>query len=230
VTLTEILDRLESRYGRPKPPELRDPFEMILWENVVYLADDEARGKAFRALQKEIGTQPAEVLRASRDRLLRISSLAGILPEQCMEKVRDAAEIAQREFGGDLRPVLRLPLAEAKRALRKFPGIGDPGAEKILLFAGAHPFLALESNGIRVLLRLGYGEERKSYGTAYRLVQQAAGKEAPEDCAWRVRAHQLFRRHGQDTCKRSDPLCEQCSLARECPSFAKARGGRGKKA
>jgi hypothetical protein len=49
----------------------------------------------------------------------------------------------------DLGAVLDRPQADAIRALKKFPAIGEPGAEKILLFAGKAPILALESNGLR---------------------------------------------------------------------------------
>jgi endonuclease III-like uncharacterized protein len=79
--------------------------------------------------------------------------------------------IALNEFEGDLSSVLKLPRPKAIKALRQFPSIGDPGAEKILLFAGAHSILPLESNGLRVLLRLGFGEEKKSYRASYRSVQ-----------------------------------------------------------
>ena len=34
---------------------------------------------------------------------------------------------------------------------------GEPGAEKVLLFSGSAPVLALDSNALRVLLRLGFG-------------------------------------------------------------------------
>jgi endonuclease-3 len=64
-----------------------------------------------------------------------------------------------------LKSVLKLPLPKAKKALQKFPGIGEPGAEKILLFTRTHPLMALESNGLRVLVRLGFGAEHKNYAT-----------------------------------------------------------------
>ena len=32
-----IIDQLISFYGQPKPPEVTDPLEMILLENVAYL-------------------------------------------------------------------------------------------------------------------------------------------------------------------------------------------------
>jgi endonuclease-3 len=51
---------------------------------------------------------------------------------------------------------------KAKKLLMRFPMIGEPGAEKILLFCGALAVLALESNGLRVLVRVGVAEERKT--------------------------------------------------------------------
>ena len=51
----------------------------------------------------------------------------------------------------------------------QFPMIGEPGAEKILLFSGVLAVLALDSNGVRVLVRLGVGEERKSYAATYKI-------------------------------------------------------------
>ncbi len=61
-----------------------------------------------------------------------------------------------------------------RKRCKKFPRIGEPGAEKILLFSQSYPVLALESNGLRVLLRLGFGEERKNYSVSYKLAQAAA--------------------------------------------------------
>lgn len=109
------------------------------------------------------------------------------------------------------------PLAQAKKALKQFPAIGDPGAEKILLFCRAFPILALESNGLRVLMRLGYGEEKPNYATTYRLVQEATEGELVVEYSWLITTHQLLRRHGQELCRRSRPLCEKCPLLREYP-------------
>jgi endonuclease III len=120
------------------------------------------------------------------------------------------------EFDGDLRPVLKLPLAQAKKALQQFPGIGVPGAEKILLFMKTQPLFALESNGLRVLIRLGFGEEKKSYSTTYRLVQKEVADELDNDYTWLMEAHLLLRRHGQELCKRSEPTCNECPLSADC--------------
>src|SRR5262249_49884241 len=156
--LRHIVQVLAGFYGRPKPPAVRDPFEQILWENLAYLASDERRAAAWKRFKKEVGTTPADVLAAPRGKLTEAGP-AGIVPANSVNKLIESATIAVEEFGGTLKPVLKLPLKEAKKALRKFPSIGEPGAEKILLLAGSHPVLGLDSNGLRPLLRLGFGKE-----------------------------------------------------------------------
>ncbi len=92
----------------------------------------------------------------------------------------EAARLTIAEFDGDLSNLLRLPAKEALKQLMRFPMIGQPGAEKILLFSGLLPVLALESNGLRVLIRLGFGTEDKSYSTMYRSVQGATAANCPK--------------------------------------------------
>jgi hypothetical protein len=112
---------------------------------------------------------------------------------------------------------LRESVSALSRAdLKRFPGIGDPGAAKVLLFNGGGTGLALESNGLRVLVRLGHGREAGDYTRTWRAVNAAIEPELRQDPAWRLLAHQLLRRHGQETCKHSRPRCEQCPLAQGC--------------
>jgi endonuclease III len=195
-------------------------LELILYENVAYLADDARREKALHALRTRVGLSPAKILAAPQATLLQIAS-HGIVPEQTVEKLRTIAAIALEEFGGTLSEVTRRPLQDAKKALKKFPSIGDPGAEKILLFSKSQPILALDSNGLRVLLRLGFGREEKSYAKSYRSAQGAVASELPASFDRLIEAHQLLRRHGQELCKRSHPRCEICPLRGAC-AYARA--------
>ena len=218
IPLPQVVEQLQARYGQPKVPRLTGPWEMVLWENVAYLTDDDRRQEAFQTLKKRIGTEPGQILSASDEALLEVTRY-GILADRFAKKLRKCAQIALEEFDGDLRPVLKLPIAKAKKALQKFPGIGEPGAEKILLFCQTQPVLALESNGLRVLLRLGFGEEKKSYSTTYRLVQEAAGEGLNDDYSWLIQAHLLLRLHGQELCKRTKPECKKCPLAVDCEFY-----------
>ena len=132
------------------------------------------------------------------------------------EKLLTIAKIAHEEFASDLRSVLKKPLPQAKKALKKFPSIGDPGAEKILLLTGSYPVMALDSNGLRVLCRVGFAEEQKNYSATYRLVQDALCEQLPRDYESLIRAHQLLRQHGQELCKRSKPRCDECPIKGAC--------------
>ena len=194
-----MISALRKLYGKPKPPAVTDLFEQILWENVAYLASDADRAEAFAALEKTVGLEPRRILDAPLPRLLEAGS-RGILPAGSAAKLREIAEIALEEFDGNLNSVLRLPLKDAKRALRKFPSIGEPAAEKILLFARAHPVFGLDSNALRSLVRLGFGREEKSYAATYRSAQEAVAPELPEDYDGLIEAAQLLRLHGQKLC------------------------------
>jgi endonuclease III len=214
-----IINKLQDLYGRPEPPKITDPLGMILLENVAYLLSDERREQAFNALRERVGLTPPEILMAHEETLLEVARLGGMLPAARVEKLRRIAQTALQEFDGDLDRVLKQPLAQAKKSLKKFPGIGDPGAEKILLFSRTHQILALDSNGLRVLLRLGYGEERKSYSSTYRSAQEAADSELKKDFGWLIAAHQLLRRHGQELCKTNGPLCPTCPVKSSCEYY-----------
>ena len=215
-TFTKIIDVLRRFYGDPEPPKITDPLGMILLENVAYLVSDERRERAFDALRKKVGLTPPQILTAHEETLLEVARLGGMLPAARVEKLRRIALIVLQEFDGDLDQALRLPLPKAKRALKKFSGIGDPGAEKILLFSKTDPILAVDSNGLRVLGRLGYGEQMKSYSATYRSAQEAVEHEMKKDFDWLIAAHQLLRHHGQQLCKTAKPLCAKCPVKASC--------------
>lgn len=214
--LQRAIDRLEKYYGPPAKPFPTDPFQQILWVNVAYLADDARRAAAFKVLKKDVGLAPEKVFHAPIAKL-RAATKHGILPDRFAEKLRECASIALEQFDGDLDSVADLPVAEATRALRKFPGIGEPGAEQILLFSGRQPLLAPDSNGLRVLKRLGISVEQKSYAATYAAAREVSAKALGADTPGMQRAHQLLRRHGQELCRTTAPACERCPLASTCP-------------
>ena len=194
AALERVLDALATVHGEPQPPRDRTILELVLLENVAYLVDDVRREEAFRDLQTRVGTRPEQILAAPDEALLAVTG-HGILAEPQAGKLRRAASLA---VGDDLDRLRQLPLRQAKRVLERFPGIGEPGAERVLLFARAHPVLGLDSNGIRVLCRLGLLAEGSSYSATYRAAQAAMAQYSTCGFEWLIRAHQLLRRHGHN--------------------------------
>jgi len=218
--LRDQISRLEAFHGPPEPPAVTDPFEMILWENAAYLVDDERRARVFNRLREEVGLAPEEILEIPLETLAGVvREDGGMQPENRAGKLLAAAAEILDIGARKLKELMRTDPEKAHKALRKFPGIGEPGADKILLFSGAKRTLAPDSNALRVLVRLGFGEEVSSYGQTYRSVAEAVASQLPRDFPWLVRAHQLLRLHGQEICKRSAPLCEACPLTKGCRWF-----------
>jgi endonuclease III len=223
LSLGDAVERLRKHHGPPARPPTADPFELILLENVAYLAPPARRRQAFAQLKSTIGTSPSAILTASQHVLEGVTG-RGILKRTFAAKLRECARIAIEKFGGDLRTPIRAPLGTAKRALRSFPGIGEPGAEKILLFTGRQALLAPDSNGLRVLVRLGLVREQKSYSGTYAASRQAANVLAAEPRLMQE-AHLLLQQHGQTLCRRGAPRCDLCPLAGGC-AHARREGWR----
>jgi endonuclease-3 len=214
-----LLKNLEQNYGTPTLPKFSGPFEMILWEIVAYLADDTRRAAAFEALRTRVGLSPQKILAAPKKLLIEITRKGGsIAPDERAGRLRAAAQLVLDESAGDLAGALKLPQQKAKRLLMKFPMIGEPGAEKILLFSGVLPVLALDSNGVRVLVRFGIGKERTSYPATYKSIREATLEQLPPDTKLLAAAHLLLRQHGQTLCFRKDPACGACPVSADCPS------------
>jgi endonuclease III len=222
ITLRRIVDRLRTAYGDPTPPLAMDPFSVVLYENIAYLTLEERRASAFRELQRRIGVTPQAIARASLTSLRAVAATGGVYPDLRASRMREAARIVIEEFGGDVKSVLNEPAARRRRLLKKFPAIGDPGVDKILLFSRTEPVMALESNGLRVLLRLGFGTESKSYAASYKSAQRALGAFHERDFDLLIDAHVLLARHGREICKRTSPFCELCTLRNSCAYYRRS--------
>ncbi len=223
--LSTIRRKLLKHYGVADGPTIEDPFHLILWEQVAYLANDDKRHDAFKLLAQRVGLSPAEILQADPDVLNEIAKSGGaIASERRAARMQESAQRVLSEWNGDLNSALRLPVVEATRALSKFPMIGKPGAEKILLLSRAHPVLALESNGLRVLVRLGYGTEGKRYERTYASVRTSTATEVRPDFDWLIPLHSLLRRHGRERCRHKQPECRGCPLIRECRYYVEYVG------
>ena len=216
---SRVVAKLRKHYGAPPTPKTTDPLGLIIHENIAYLTTEEKRDAAFDTLRRKVGLKPTKILAAAEDDLIRIARLGGIHPELRVARLQEIARIVLNDFGGDLSNALKLPFPKARKSLQTFPAIGPPGAEKVLLFTRTYPVLALESNGLRVLLRLGFGEEHKSYAASYASVQEALKDEVEQDFDFLIGAHQLLRRHGQELCRRSKPRCEVCPVKSDCDYY-----------
>jgi len=84
------------------------------------------------------------------------------------------------------------------------------------MFCGACPGQPLESNGLRVRTRVGFGPVQRNYGATYRSVQEALHHQVPRGSAGLVRAHLRSVSNGKELCRNNAPLCQACQGSHLC--------------
>jgi endonuclease III len=225
--VNDILDVLEKMYGPQHIAGPADPYEMIVYLNCGYPASDAACSKGFDALKRELGLSLKEILAAPRSKLVKLLRLGGIVPEVRADRLKEIARKVKAEFGGDLKAALKSSMRQekqqtdkgirgGKKILQQFPVIGEPSAEKILLFSKLAPVAAVPSANVEVPARLWIGKTGKSYASDYRAAREILNSGLAQSFEARQRAYLLLKKHGQQTCKRSHPKCEICPLTGQC--------------
>ncbi|HYM42928.1 MAG TPA: hypothetical protein VET46_09235 [Steroidobacteraceae bacterium] len=215
--LGEILAKLESFYGTQSPRWPIDPFEFLVWWHCGYPPSEERCARGWSALTAASAVRPGELLARRTATLARALEPGGMLPESRAAHLREIARRVRAEFAGNLAAALaRMPEAAARKTLRSFHGIGVPGAERILLFAGLAPIAAVPSNCPYVAVRISSGREPARYDAVYARAQQWLDSELPGTSAARQRAYLLLQRHGQQICRPAKPQCGKCPVASQC--------------
>jgi len=224
--LPELLNILESFYGPQQPSWPTDPYDFLVWWHCGYPASDATCARGWAALTKSIGTIPEKLLAISPERLAAALKVGGMVPELRALRLKEIAMRVKDHLNGDLLAAISGPLDQARKELRKFPNIADPGADRILLFAHIAPIAAVPSNCPHVLVRILLGRERENYSVTYREAQEAIATQTPATFEARIRAYLMLKQHGQSTCKRTNPKCDQCPVNTKCAFFAGKHRGR----
>ena len=215
--LARLLDSLEAFHGSQVPDWPTDPYRFLVWWHCGYPASDAACAKGWASLTSRFQVDTESLLAANEGELADALKVGGMVPDLRATRLKEIAERVEREFDGDLFAALRrMPIAKARSALKKFPGIADPGADRILLFAGIAPLHAVPSNCPHVLLRIQLGHEPEKYSVAYTEAQKMITDAIPEKLDAGCRAYLLIKRHGQEICKRTNPKCAICPVAANC--------------
>jgi endonuclease-3 len=226
TSLAQLLTELESFHGQQEACSPSDPYLFLVWWHCGYPASDASCSKGWDSLNRKIGVELKQILAASPASLTKALQGSGMFPELRAMRLKEIAARVQDEFGGDLRAALVGPAARVRKTLKSFPGIGDPGADRILLFAGLAPAAAVPSNCVHVAVRLLGRSESENYVQGYREAQRAIEAEIPKKFDARIRAYLLLKRHGQELCKRTNPKCAQCPVSSSCAFFRRNRGKR----
>ena len=104
------------------------------------------------------------------------------------------------------------PLAESRDYLCALPGVGRKTAACVLLFSYGLPDVPVDTHVSRVGTRLGLFRPGAPFEEFH---DQMLAITPPGE---HLEFHVNLLRHGRRTCHARNPACDECALARMCPS------------
>ncbi|MCA9255780.1 MAG: hypothetical protein KDA33_09090 [Phycisphaerales bacterium] len=206
-TLQDFYDRLFERFG----PQHWWPGETLVeivvgailtqntsWTNVEYAIENLKRDSLldWRSLRDIDDKALAERIRPAGYYNLKT------------KRLRNFVNWLWTRHNGDLAPLKRAPLAEARAQLLSVNGIGPETADSILLYALEHPIFVIDAYTGRMLRRHGLVSEKAGYDEMQAMFHQRL----PHDVATFNEYHALIVRLAREHC-RVRAECAKCPLA-----------------
>jgi endonuclease-3 len=229
-----IRDRLREVYGIPLMAPHGDPIAELVLTVLSQSTNDRNRDVAYLRLREWLPTWEA-VMRAPVGEVEEAIRPGGISKVKSARIKAILAAIAERPGGGEDRAsaaepssavgrhraaasVLSLdwlpevPIEQARDYLTALPGVGRKTAACVLLFAYGLHDVPVDTHVSRVGMRL----ELLQPGAPFeQLHDQMLALTPPGE---ELELHVNLLRHGRRTCHARRPACEECALARMCPS------------
>ncbi len=189
----------------------RDPFETLIVTIISQNTADTNTARAFEELSKTFKVTPQALANASTSQLEACLHVAGLYKNKA-KTIQGTSRIILEKYQGTLKPILALPLKEARKALTEIDGVGPKTADVVLLFSANQPTLPVDTHVNRVSKRLGLAPEKGSYEDVRLNLQ---GLFEPKDY---LAVHLLLIALGRAFCKAQNPRCCACPVNIYCPS------------
>ena len=175
---------------------------------------DRNTARAFEALSKWFEITPEALAKAELSQIEEAIKVSGLYRNKA-KTIKQAATAILEKYHGTLKPMLSLPLEEARKTLMQFPGVGPKTADVVLLFSASQPTIPVDTHVNRVAKRLGFAPANGSYETVRENLQSLY------EPSQYLAVHLLLIAHGRRYCKARKPLCDECPVSAECPSKGK---------
>jgi endonuclease III len=211
-TAQTILDTLRGTLTLPRLVKVgADPFETLVVTIISQNTADTNTERAYKKLSKKFKITPQVLAKAKLCDIEDCIRIAGLYQAKA-RAIQNASRIVLEKFGGNLNPVLALPIEDARRTLMEMPGVGPKTADVVLMFSAGKPTIPVDTHVNRVSKRLGLAPEKGEYESVRHSLQSLF---QPKDYAL---VHMLLIAHGRKTCKAQKPLCTECIVSGVCPT------------
>jgi endonuclease-3 len=220
--VVRIRERLREVYGVPLMRPHGQPIAELVLTVLSQSTNDRNRDVAYLRLRERFGgegfawkrvrdapvEQVEEAIRPggiSKVKSARIKAILRAISDGPREDGREPGQLSLDWLPG-------VPIAEARDYLVSLPGVGRKTAACVLLFAYGLRDVPVDTHVSRVGMRLGLLRAGAPFEELHdqMLALTPPGQE--------LELHVNLLRHGRRTCHARTPACEECALARMCPS------------
>src|SRR5208283_5400668 len=206
-----ILQILQDTLAVPKLVKPKcDPFETLVITIISQNTADINTERAFESLSKQFEVTPQALSKAETSQIEACLHVGGLYKSKA-KTIQAVSKIILEKFHGSLKPILSLPLEEARKTLTEMPGVGPKTADVVLLFAANQPTIPVDTHVNRVSKRLGLAPTKGGYEEVRLSLQSLFD---PKDY---LAVHLLLIAHGRKYCKARQPLCPDCPVNAYCP-------------
>jgi len=209
ATILQILQDTAAVPKLVKPKN--DPFETLVVTIISQNTADRNTARAFENLSKQFEVTPQALSQAETSKIEACLHVGGLYKSKA-KTIQIVSKIILEKFHGSLKPILSLPLEEARKTLMELPGVGPKTADVVLLFAANQSTIPVDTHVNRVSKRLGLAPAKGNYEEVRLSLQSLFD---PKDY---LAVHLLLIAHGRKYCKARQPLCPQCPVRAYCPS------------
>ncbi|MEM2103492.1 MAG: endonuclease III [Candidatus Bathyarchaeia archaeon] len=192
-----------------------DPFETLILTIISQNTSDINAKKAFENLSKRFAVTPKALASAEIEEIADCLRIAGLYRNKA-RAIREVSSVILEKFGGSLKPILSMPLEDARKTLKALRGVGPKTADVLLLFSANQPTVPVDTHVKRVSKRLGLAPVKGNYEVVRRSLQLLY---KPDDY---LKLHILLILLGRKYCKAKNPACNHCPVSNLC-QFARAK-------
>ncbi len=193
-----------------------DPFQTLIVTIISQNTADTNTERAFANLSGRFEITPQALAEAPLNEVEECIRVGGLYQNKA-KSIQTVSKIVLEKFGGNLKPILSLPMAEARKTLMEMPGVGPKTADVVLLFSANQPTIPVDTHVNRVSRRLGLAPQSGDYEAVRQSLQTQF---QPKDY---LAVHLLLIALGRKYCRAHNPRCAECTVNAYCPS--KTSGG-----
>jgi endonuclease-3 len=209
--VARIRDRLREIYGAPLMKPHGHPIAELILTVLSQSTNDRNRDVAYLRLRArfELWEQVRDAPVEEVEEAIRPGGISKV-KSQRIQAILRAISVDRGELSLDWLP--SVPVDQARAYLTSLPGVGRKTAACVLLFAYGMHDVPVDTHVSRVGMRLGLLRTGAPFQELHdqMLALTPPGQE--------LELHVNLLRHGRRTCHARSPACDECALARMCPS------------